>query len=179
MGAQCSARKRGWRLQRLEWMPAPHAKQRQHGCMGTIHPQPDARHPLQIRNQNPKRRYLHQKRPILLLYGTPPAHSLCRVPTRRRPVVRCRLATNPPDKRPIHRPNRHIRNTPRLMAAQPTRKQPTTHLSRTRARTRRIRPRNGLYPHRTPPHPGTPLRRILGISNHGLLRANQPFWHAR
>ena len=37
----------------------------------------------------------------------------------------------------------------------------------------------GLHPHRTPPHHGTSLRRILGLSGHGLLRANQPIWHAR
>ena len=69
-------------FQCVEWMPAPHAEQGQHGYLGVVHSRPDAGQHLQIRNPCSNRRGVCQERPIRLLDGTPPAHGVCRVRAR-------------------------------------------------------------------------------------------------
>ena len=72
-----------------------------------------------------------------------------------------------------------LRGAPRFVGAHPRRGQPVSDLSRARRAARALRARPGLHAHRTAPDHGAPLRRIVGLSDHGLVRADEPLRHAR
>ncbi len=91
---------------------------------------------------------------------------------------RRRLDGPAPQAQRLRRAHVGVRSASRLLDAQPGRGQPLVQLSRTRAPPRRLRQRTRLHSRRVHAHHGAPLLRLLGLSGHRILRAQQPLRHA-
>ena len=66
-----------------------------------------------------------------------------------------------------------LRGAPRLVAAQPARGEPAAHLPRARRGARRLRRRPRLHARRADAGDGAPVRGLVGLPGHRLLRADR------
>ena len=74
------------------------------------------------------------------------------------------------DADPVARPHEHLRGAPRLVA--PPRRRPRPLLPRAGARARRPRHRPRVHPRRADADRRAPLRAVVGLPGHRLLRAH-------
>ena len=72
-----------------------------------------------------------------------------------------------------------LRSAPRVLEAGARGRKPLAHLSGNGAATRRLRSRRGVHACRISSDYRTPLRWLLGLSDHRVLRAHQPLRNSR
>ena len=105
------------------------------------------------------------------------AYARCRPPPRRSSTSRTprgATATGWPSapSAAAEQPDGRLRGAPRVVAARPV-------LPRAGRRARRVRDRHGVHPRGVPAGRRAPLRRLVGLPGHLLLRADLPVRHAR
>ena len=95
------------------------------------------------------------------------------------PLGRRRLAGAAARERAARGADVDLRGAPRLVAPQPARGQPLADLPRAGRRARRLRARARLHARRAHAGDGAPVRRLVGLPGHRLLRADVALRHAR
>ena len=171
LGTECRAGQRGGRLQPLGRARPPDAGARQRG-LGAVHPRPAARRGLQVRDPGPERRRLPQVRPLRSALRVAPQDRLHRRAAERLRLVRRGLAGRPRRARLAARAHVHLRGAPGLLAARARGRD--AQLPGDRPAPGGARLRSGLHPHRADAGHRAPLRQVLGLSDHRLLRPHQP-----
>ena len=107
-----------------------------------------------------------------------------RAPRRHRPRRRLRVgrrrvdASSAASSRAARRADVDLRGAPRLVAAHARTTQALDYRELADA-ARRLREGDGLHAHRAAAGDGAPVLRLVGLSGHRLLRADQPLRHAR
>ena len=181
VGAERRARQPGRRLQPVARPGPPDAPARAERHLGAVRPRPRRRRALQVRAARQVRSH-----------AVPQGRSLrARVrdaagdggADQRRPAIplaRRRLGQGPRglERQPVG-PGVDLRSAPRVVGARRRGRQPLAQLSRARRAARALREGHGLHAHRAAAGAGAPVRRLVGLPGHRLLRADQPARLAR
>ena len=177
MGAQCSRRRGDWRLERLEptHRRAPRARRRI-GNLGGIPAFGRSWPRLQVRNRGQTRlQGRRQSRSVCIFLRSAASAGVARVAPRLF-VEGCRLACRERRAQCIGRGDLHLRGASRLMASR--RRWYVAQLPRGRRAARRICHPPGLHPRRADADHRASVFRIVGLPDHGLLRADGALRHA-
>ena len=128
-----------------------------------------SRTPVQVRDHGRRRAHDRPRRPDGAVRRALRRHGQHRVREPARVAGR-RLDGAPRRRRPGARPHEHLRGAPRLVA--PPRRRPGAVLPRAGARARRPRHRARVHPRRADADRRAPLRAVVGLPGHRLLRAH-------
>ena len=141
--------------------------------LGGVRPRRGAGSPVQVPPGGPGRVARRQDRPVRSDVRDAAEDGVRRVgPVL--PMERSALAGLARRGRVAHRSHLHLRAAPGLVDAGPRRSVQAAELSRAGAAPRGPRQPARVHAHRAPPRDGAPLLRILGLPDHGILRAFQP-----
>ncbi len=163
LGPPRQGRPRHRRLQRLGPAVAPHARARRVGRLGAVPPGRARGHELPVRDPGCRRHRPPQERPHGPHDGGGPQAGRHR--HRDAPhLARRRLDGAAQERRRPHRADEHLRGAPRVLASGPR-------LPGTGRAPRQLRAGRRIHPRRVPPGHGAPVRPVLGVPRHRLLRA--------
>ena len=166
------------RLQLLGRAPAPDALARLVRDLGAVRPRRRRGDEVQVRAPHAGRAAAAEERPGRLPHRGAAGERLGRLGREAR-VARRGVARAPPRRRAAPRAGLDLRGPPRLVAAQPARRQPTAHVPRARRRARRLRGRPRLHARRAAAGDGAPVLRLVGLPGDRLLRPDLALRHAR
>ena len=162
------------------WNPRTHPM-RKRGASGiweVFVPGHRARRAVQVPHHHPPgRRHRRQDRPVRLLHAAPARHGLDRLRPRPLRLGRRRVDGDAAPA-PGHRaPDDDLRGARRLVA--PRRGRALADLARAGRQPGALRGRDGLHASRADAGVGAPVRRLVGLPDRRLLRADVALRHAR
>src|SRR6266852_1621735 len=173
LGAHRAVRVGGGRLQLVGRPPAPDARHGLAGHLGAVRPRGGPRDALQVRGPARQRRSAPpQGGPARVSHRGSAANRVGGARAGSVPVEGRRLHQVTRRRRPAQAAHLHLRSAHRLVAARGGGGRSVADLGRGGRAARRLRRGDGLHARRAFARCGAPLRRILGLPGHRLLRAH-------